>query len=325
MAGIITGALIMAVLFSAMSYAAEPVGRILAVKGTVSVVHAGAKKPVPGAKNAQVFLGDRLSTGKASKVKLLMKDESIVTLGQSSELTVDQFVYAPETNTRKSVLKLASGMVRNLIAKSFSGIGSVFEVHTPTAVAGAMGTENLVWVFRGETVPTTIAGIDGGAVDISRIVLNSQFVGGKFMDYGSPGSIDWLRLSDIGDGGGGNGGGNGGDGNGGGGNGGGDGGGDGGPLNTLGVGISNNTQFGNQYGSVILNNGFASYAPQGFGPTDPFLLPPGTFNTLLGATDLSEDGGGNGDDGNDGDGRGGDGGGGDGGGDGGGGDGGGDG
>src|SRR5207245_8550360 len=49
-------------------------------------------------------------------------------------------------NQRSSVLRMIQGKARALVGKLFAGLGSKFEVHTPTAVAAARGTYFVVWI-----------------------------------------------------------------------------------------------------------------------------------------------------------------------------------
>ena len=168
---VIAGLLVFSV---ASSFAAEaPVGRVLAVRGSAEVTHAGSNRSGPVGLNDKVFQGDKYNTAAGAKLKLILDDESIVTVAQSSELVVDEFVYDRSRNVRKSVVKLNAGTVRSLVSKGFSGEGSKFEVHTRTAVAGARGTLNLVSI----TGPDQTFGI--GINDITDI---------RNADPGIPGS-----------------------------------------------------------------------------------------------------------------------------------------
>jgi hypothetical protein len=80
-----------------------------------------------------VFIGDRLRTAEASRVKVLMRDQSVITLGPRSELVVDQMVVG-DTSTSK--MDAVVGSVRAVVTDRYGARGSSFEVKTPTAVAG---------------------------------------------------------------------------------------------------------------------------------------------------------------------------------------------
>jgi len=178
------------ILGAAAAYAAdEPVGRVSVVKGSATVVHAGSATPARLTANSPVFAKDRINTGGRSKVKMVMNDESVVTLGPDAEMVVTEFVYTPGTNTRKSSLQLVKGAVRSFISKFFTGIGSNFEVHTPTAVAGARGTHNLVQVMSGSR--TLVVGISSiTSVSNSDPSITGEEIltdnHGSYVDLGQP-------------------------------------------------------------------------------------------------------------------------------------------
>lgn len=138
-----------AVFAPASSASEEKVGSVLAIKGTAMVRRSGDWDPVRLKVKDPVYLKDDLTTGDGSKLKILMNDESILTLGQNSRLAVSEYKFLPETKERRSIFKLAKGALRSLVSK-LSAAGNVFEVHTPTAVAGARGTINLVQILPGE-------------------------------------------------------------------------------------------------------------------------------------------------------------------------------
>jgi len=180
--------------------AQEPVGRVLGVKGTATVVHQGSSKAEKLAVNASVYLMDRINTGGQSKVKMQMKDETIVTLGQDGEMVINEFVYKPETSTRKAALKLVKGAVRSFISKMFAGIGSAFEVHTPTAVAGARGTHNLVHVISnrrtlviGISSITTVGNSDPNVPGEETLTDNH----GSYVDFGLPPSPPFVVPDNL--------------------------------------------------------------------------------------------------------------------------------
>src|SRR5207247_5895166 len=71
---------------------------------------------------------------------------SMLTVGENSRVEVNEFIYDPANDQRSTVLRLVQGKARALVGKLFAGLGSRFEVHTPTAVAAARGTYFVVWI-----------------------------------------------------------------------------------------------------------------------------------------------------------------------------------
>ena len=80
-----------------------------------------------------VLLVDTVSTGDASRAKLLFVDDSVLTMGEKSKVVIKEFVYSKEKGG-KSIFNLIDGKMKSVVGKAG------FEVHTPTAVAAARGT-----------------------------------------------------------------------------------------------------------------------------------------------------------------------------------------
>src|SRR2546428_2369652 len=93
-----------------------------------------------------VYFKDVIETQADSRAKALFEDDSILTVGENSRVEVSEYIYDPANNQRSSVLRMIQGKARALVGKLFAGLGSKFEVHTPTAVAAARGTYFVVWI-----------------------------------------------------------------------------------------------------------------------------------------------------------------------------------
>lgn len=119
----------------------EAVGRVQTVQGTVLIVPAGGGNasrlrtslPLP------VFKGDLLITAEKSRVTLLMKDESRLTLTAQSRMIIDQSVYDPAARRRDTKLRLLLGRLRAVVAKVAGK--NFYRIQTPAATAGVRGTD----------------------------------------------------------------------------------------------------------------------------------------------------------------------------------------
>lgn len=123
------------------------IGSVTVVRNKVQVAHRGEKSPIAVKGRDPVLFLDRYETFSRARLKLLFEDDSLLTLGEKSSLEIAENVYNPKARQRKSVMKLLSGRARVLVGKIFSGTGSKFEIHTPTAVAASRGTYYIVWLF----------------------------------------------------------------------------------------------------------------------------------------------------------------------------------
>ena len=137
----------------ALVLAAGDVATVVRINGAPVVHHAGATEPLrPG---AAVLLGDVVETDGQSKVKLVLADDSVLSVGPQSRVTVQEFVL--EAERRHARLQVLVGRFKIAIAKFLGGASDV-EVRTPTAVAGVRGT--MLW---GDTEIDAFCVLDGAA------------------------------------------------------------------------------------------------------------------------------------------------------------------
>ena len=133
-------AMLAILLRGAAAEAQEQVGSVAALEGRAEALHPGQAAWTAVAAHDAVLLGDQLRTLVDSKLKLVFRDDSALTLAASSQLTVDEQVVAPAA----SRFSLSVGMLRALVTDRYSAPGTRFEVETPTAVAGVRGTGFIV-------------------------------------------------------------------------------------------------------------------------------------------------------------------------------------
>jgi FecR protein len=129
----------------------EGIGFYTAVSGRVEVTHPGAGRIVPVRLHDQVMFKDVIETKDDSRTKAFFQDDSVLTVGTNSRVEINEYIYNPDDNVRRAIVRLLQGQVRALVSKVFKANGSKFEVHTPTAVAAARGTYFTVWVENGQS------------------------------------------------------------------------------------------------------------------------------------------------------------------------------
>jgi hypothetical protein len=121
-----------------------PIGYVKTVSGEAYVTSAGAK--VKAQSGTPVFEGSQLKTGPKSTLGVTFKDETVMSFGPDTELTVDAYLYAPSQGKLKLGSKLAKGSmnyVSGVIAKLQPDAVSVT---TPTGTIGVRGTQFVVKV-----------------------------------------------------------------------------------------------------------------------------------------------------------------------------------
>ncbi len=114
--------------------AASPVGQVVALRPAVSIQR-GPEVFAARAKDA-VYLRDMIRTNASGRVRIQMADQSIISLGTGSELRIRQF----DAKSQRTDLEMVYGLIRMQIQKITADQGR-FELKTPTAVAGVIGTD----------------------------------------------------------------------------------------------------------------------------------------------------------------------------------------
>ncbi|HEX6131379.1 MAG TPA: FecR family protein [Actinomycetota bacterium] len=118
--------------------AQEYVGWVSTLEGTGEVLRAGGAAWAPLAPADGLAVGDEVRTQAGSRMKILLRDDSVLTLGESSQLRLDEQVAGPAP---QSTFQLLFGRIRAIATERYGAAGARFEVKTPTAIAGVRGTE----------------------------------------------------------------------------------------------------------------------------------------------------------------------------------------
>lgn len=148
----VLGCLLAALTVPPAAMAAEKAGDIVLVRGKAVIERAGSG--VPARIKAALQETDSVSTLSRSRVKLLFRDDSILTLGANSRLVIRKYLYDPANKRAESLCELADGRLRSVVGSPG------FKVATPTAFAAARGTVFTVQ-FDSETGTTTISVVEG--------------------------------------------------------------------------------------------------------------------------------------------------------------------
>ena len=93
---------------------------------------------------SKIFYGDTIIVNEQSNAQVLFLDQTVITIGEKSELTVDEFVYNPETNDGKFISSIKSGTVKVITGEISKKNPDNLEVNVTTGTIGARGTEFVV-------------------------------------------------------------------------------------------------------------------------------------------------------------------------------------
>ena len=122
----------------------EAIGFVKSVTGEATVVDAG--KPVKAQPGTPVRLGSVLRTGKTGSMGVTFKDNTVMSFGPDTEVTVDEYLYAPG----KGELRMGASMSRGTL-NVVSGVIAKLKpdavaLRTPTGTVGIRGTHFAVKV-----------------------------------------------------------------------------------------------------------------------------------------------------------------------------------
>jgi hypothetical protein len=113
------------------------IGSVTEATGT-AVIKRG-RDTIQIVKGTEIKTNDKVET-KNGKVKIVFKDDTNVTVTESSSLVIDDFVYDPKSGAGKLGLKAAAGTVR-YVSGSIAKDPKNVKINTPTAAIAVRGTD----------------------------------------------------------------------------------------------------------------------------------------------------------------------------------------
>lgn len=120
------------------------IGYVKTVKGEAFVVSAG--QPTKAVVGTPIMIGSTLKTGSNASLGITFKDNTVMSFGPDTELTVDEYIYAPN----KGKLKLGASLAKGTLAYLSGAIAKIkpeaVAVRTPTGTIGVRGTHFVVRV-----------------------------------------------------------------------------------------------------------------------------------------------------------------------------------
>jgi len=120
----------------------DVVGTIKTVTGDATVVVAGQSSP------AQV--GAALRQGYVLKttgsIGVTLKDSTILSAGPDSEISIDEYAFAPGNDQLKLAIRIAQGTLHYISGVIAKLKPEAVEIRTPTGLIGVRGTEFVVYV-----------------------------------------------------------------------------------------------------------------------------------------------------------------------------------
>ena len=93
---------------------------------------------------SKIYFGDKIIVKAQSNAQILLLDETALTVGEKSEITIDEFIYDPLSKVGKIVSNIKIGTVKIISGEISKKNPDNLEVNVPTGSVGARGTEFVV-------------------------------------------------------------------------------------------------------------------------------------------------------------------------------------
>lgn len=138
-------------LFAFAAFAADEAGTIKNVKGSATVERAGQKHPATV--GLKVNVADRVITGADGAVGIALRDDTMLSAGPNSVLSLDKFAFDAVTHKGKldaSVTRGSLSVISGTIAKTDP---DAVRFRTPSATLGVRGTDFVIEVADDEAEP----------------------------------------------------------------------------------------------------------------------------------------------------------------------------
>ncbi len=118
---------------------AADIGQVKVVKGAVTVERAGAV--LPAAVGLRVQPADTVVTGADGSIGITMSDNSLLSAGPNSILTLSRYEYDETTSRGRFDTTLSTGSMAVVSGRIAKQSPEAMTVRTPRAILGVRGTE----------------------------------------------------------------------------------------------------------------------------------------------------------------------------------------
>ncbi|HEY2864707.1 MAG TPA: FecR domain-containing protein [Casimicrobiaceae bacterium] len=126
-----------------LAFAAD-IGQIKTSKGEVTIERNG--QTLPGSVGTRLQTADIVKTGSDGSVGITMDDDSLLSAGPGTVLSLDRYAFEPTTNQGRFDASLNRGTLAVISGRIAKQSPDAMTLRTPTAVLGARGTAFVVSV-----------------------------------------------------------------------------------------------------------------------------------------------------------------------------------
>jgi hypothetical protein len=121
---------------------AADIGQVKIAKGQVTIERQGTT--LPATVGARLQVADTVRTGADGSVGITMDDDSLLSAGPNSALSLDRYAFDSTTNQGRLDTSLNKGTLSVISGRIAKQSPDAMTVRTPTAILGVRGTEFVV-------------------------------------------------------------------------------------------------------------------------------------------------------------------------------------
>ena len=118
--------------------ASSHIGLVKTAAGDAAVLRDGRR--IPARPGNLLVQGDILTTGATGEMGVILRDDTMLTLGASSETRIEQFTYEPARQKMGLVVRVARGIIAYLSGRIAKHSPDAVRIETPVATLGVRGT-----------------------------------------------------------------------------------------------------------------------------------------------------------------------------------------
>lgn len=164
------------ILFVPIASAAEPAtaGTVIQIRGAAFANHRDSSDNL--SKDMAVLIGDHIVTGRDARVALKMTDGAVLTLGENTEFTINDYRYSPQAQRGSASLGLIKGAFRAVTGAIGKLEGRDFNVKTSVGVIGIRGTDFWGGFYFSQALDVALLGGEGIYVEnaAGRVEVTTQ-------------------------------------------------------------------------------------------------------------------------------------------------------
>lgn len=124
-----------------------PAGTIKSAKGNATIERAG--KQLPAQTGAPLLASDHVLTGADGSVGIMLRDETLLSVGPNSNLWLEKFAFNPTTHDGVLNASVTRGTLAVISGKLSKQSPGAVQFRTPSSILGVRGTEFVIEVGDG--------------------------------------------------------------------------------------------------------------------------------------------------------------------------------